>query len=97
MELGKFIGKVVISATTKNRYRLHCITASYIDVESVQPNSSGYHSHYRFDCINGDPISNGNLTFEDQSLAEPFQKAYAAHCHSANGYWEDYGYWMRKD
>ena len=70
MELGQFIGKIVISTSTNKRYRLHRITSPYIDVESEQPNSSGYHSHYRFNCINDDPISNGNLVFEDQSLTE---------------------------
>lgn len=97
MELKQFIGKIIISASTKNRYRLHRITSSYIDVESEQTNSSGCHSHYRFDCINGDPVSNGSLVFEDQSLTEPFKKAYFAYCHSTDGYWEDYGYWMRRD
>ena len=97
MELKQFIGKIVISTSTNKRYRLHRITSPYIDVESEQPNSSGYPSHYRFNCINGDPISNGSLVFEDQSLVESFQKAYTAHCHSTDGYWEDYGYWMRKD
>jgi glutaredoxin len=48
MELKQFIGKVVISISTNKRYRLHRITSPYIDVESKQPNSSGYHSHYRF-------------------------------------------------
>ena len=97
MELGQFIGKIVISTSTNKRYRLHRITSPYIDVESEQPNSSGYPSHYRFDCINGDPITNGNLVFEDQNLTEPFKKAYSDYCRSMDGYWEDYGYWMRKD
>ena len=97
MELKQFIGKIVISTSTKNRYRLHRITAPYIEVASEQPNSSGYPSHYRFDCVNGDPITNGNLVFEDQSLSEPFKKAYSAYCRSMDGYWEDYGYRMRRD
>lgn len=97
MELKQFIGKIVISTETKNRYRLHRITSSYIDMESEKPNGSGYYSHYRFDCINGDPISNGDLIFEDQSLTEPFKKAYSAYCRSMDGYFEDYGYWMRRD
>ncbi len=97
MELAHFIGKIVISTSTKNRYRLHRITSSYIDVESEKPNSSGYPSHYRFDCTNGDPVSNGHLVFEDQRLTEPFKKAYTSYCRSMDGYWEDYGYWMRKD
>lgn len=97
MDINQFIGKIVISTSTNKRYRLYHITSSYIDVESELPNSSGYLSHYRFDCINGDPISNGYLIFEDQSLTEPFKNAYSAYCRSMDGYWEDYRYWMRRD
>ena len=96
MELKDFIGKIVISTSTNKRYRLHRITSPYIDVESELPNSSGYPSHYRFDCINGDPISNGNLMFEDQSLTEPFKAAYQAYCSTEDARWENYGYYMRK-
>lgn len=96
MELQMFIGKTVISAAQKERYRIHRITAPYIDVVTENSNSSGYPSHYRFECINDDPISSGELIFEDESLTEPFKKAYAAHCGSKNGYCEDCGYWMRK-
>jgi hypothetical protein len=97
MDLKQFIGKIVISTSTKNRYRLHDITSPYIEVVSEKMNSNGYPSYYRFDCINGDPISNGTLSFENQSLTELFKKAYTAHCRSMDGYWEDYGYWMRRD
>ena len=97
MELKQFIGKIVISTSTKNRYRLHNITSPYIDVETEKPDGSGNYSHYRFNCINEDPISSGTLIFEDQTLTEGFKKAYMAHCRSMDGYWEDYGYWMRKD
>ena len=97
MALSQFIGKTVISASTNKRYRLHSITSPYIDVKSEEPESNGYLSHYRFNCINGNPISNGDLIFEDRNLTEPFKKAYSAHCRSMDGYWEDYGYWMRKD
>ena len=97
MELKQFIGKIVISPSTNKRYSLHSITSPYIDVESEEPESNGYHSHYRFNCINGNPISNGDLIFEDQSLIEPFKNAYSAYCRSMDGYWEDYGYWMRRD
>ncbi len=68
MELKQFIGKIVISTETKNRYRLHRISSSYIDMVSEKPNGRGYHSHYRFDCINGDPISNGDLIFDSTDL-----------------------------
>ena len=97
MELAQFFGKTVISTSTKKRYRLHCITSPYIEVESEKPGSSGYPAYYRFNCVNCDPFSNGTLVFEDQSLAAPFKKAYADHCHSMDGYWEDFGYWLRKD
>ena len=97
MELKQFIGKIVISTSTNKRYRLHRITSPYIDVESELPNSSGYHSHYRFDCINGDPISRGYLRFEDESLTEPFKVAYCTYCRTQDAYWETYGYYMRRD
>ena len=96
MELKDFIGKIVISTSTNKRYRLHRITSPYIDVESELPNSSGYPSHYRFDCINGDPFSSGSLVFEDQSLTEPFKAAYQAYCSTEDARWENYGYYMRK-
>jgi hypothetical protein len=97
MELNQFIGKVVIKNSSKERYRLCRITSPCIEVESEKPNSSGYPSHYIFNCINGDPISRGILVFENPNLTEPFKEAYNAHCRSEDGYWEDYGYWMRKD
>ncbi len=97
MELNQFIGKIVISTSTWKKYRLYRITSPYIDVESEKPGSNGYHSHYRFDCVNDDPFSNGKLIFEDQSLDEPFKKAYYAYCRTENARWENYGYYMRKD
>lgn len=97
MKLEQFIGKTVISTSTKQSYRLYRITSPYIDVESEQPGSSGYPSHYRFVCTNGDPISNGKLVFKDPSLTEPFKKAYDAYCHSREGGWDDFEYWMKKD
>lgn len=97
MELKAFIGKVVVSAQTNQRYTLYKITSSYIDVESVEPNESGHHPHYRFEIINKDPITEGHLIFEDASLKAPFIKAFNEYSHTKYAYWEDYGYWMRKD
>jgi len=96
MELNMFIGKTVLCAETKERCRIHRITAPYMDVVTEKPNSSGYPTHYRFACDNNDPVSSGELVFEDKSLTEPFQKAYAAYCGSQDGAYEEYGYWMRK-
>jgi hypothetical protein len=97
MELNSFIGKTVISTSTHNRYVIEKITSPYIGVRSEKPNSSGYHSHYCFDCINGDPMTNGDLIFEDEALGESFKKTYNNYCHSKDAYYEEIGFWMRKD
>ncbi len=97
MELKDFIGKIVISTNNKKKYTLYRINAAYIDVEEVVPKKSSTHPHYRYETINGDPITNGYLAFEDSSLTEPFKKTYNEHCGSNSGYWEDYGYWFHKD
>ena len=96
MELKAFIGKVVVHDASQKRYILKEITAPYIAVVAEQPNANGQHPHYRWETINGDPISKGILVFEDTTLLAPFKAAYAAHSRSKEGYWEDYGYWMRK-
>ncbi len=97
MDLKDFIGKVVISSKTKRRYIVQQIDASIFKVLTEKVNENGTHSCYIWECINGDPISNGDLIFEDASMTEPFKKAYNAHLQTKAAYWEDYGYWMRKD
>ncbi len=97
MELKDFIGKVVFSPTTKRRYILRSITAPKIKAETEKPDMNGHHACYCWETINGDPISNGSLVFEDASLTEPFKTAYTAYCRTMDAYWENYGYWMRKD
>jgi hypothetical protein len=97
MKLNDFIGKVVISTETKKRYVLYQITSPAILIQEEKPNKDGHRAFYKFDTINGDPFKNGYLVFEDTSLSKPFREAYDAHCRSKDGYWEDYGYWMRKD
>lgn len=97
MELKDFIGKVVISSERKARYVLTKITAPEISVRTEKPNERGYYSHYCWETINGDPISNGYLVFEDQSLTEPFKAAYNAYCRTEDAHWENYGYYMRRD
>lgn len=97
MELKDFIGKVVIEAKTKTRYVLSEITAPYIQVREEKQNQYGTYSHYCYETINGNPISEGILLFEDASLTEPFKKLYTAYCRSEDARWESYGYWMRKD
>ena len=97
MELKDFIGKTVVHSKTKMRYKLKEITSPYIMVRSEKANENGHYSHYCWQTINGDPISNGILIFEDESLTKPFLHAYHSYCHTEDARWESYGYWMRKD
>ena len=97
MELKEFIGKVVISTQSKERYVLQEITAPEIEVRTEKPNERGYYSYYCWETINGDPISRGDLQFEETSLTEPFKAAYTAYCRTKDAYWESYGYYMRRD
>ena len=97
MELNTFIDKVVICAKDKKRYVLRKITSPCIEATAAEPDTQGHHASYRWDTINGDPISTGVLFFEDASLTEPFIAAYTAHCHTRDAYYEEMGYWMRKD
>ena len=96
MELKSFVGKVVISAEPKRRYVIRRITAFSIEGSAVEKDARGYHASYCWSTINGDPISNGVLTFEDTALTEPFKKAYEAYSHTEDAYWENVGYWMRR-
>ena len=97
MQLKDFIGKIVISTQTKDRFYLHEITAPEIRVLSLKRRPDGYRDSYLFKTVNGDPFSTGRLIFEDASLTQPFLKAYDEHCRSEDGYFELYEYWMRRD
>ena len=97
MEVQDFIGKVVIGAESKKRYVLRRITAPYIEATTLEKNAQGHCASYRWPTINGDPITTGALIFEDVSLTEPFKEAYEAYSHTQDAYWENYGYWMRRD
>ena len=97
MEIKEFIGKIVINAKTKERYILSKVTSPYIEVKTEKLNEYGGRSCYRFETINGDPFARGVLIFEDVTLAEYFKKAYEEYSRSEDAYWEEYGYWMRKD
>lgn len=97
MELKDFIGKVVIGTAPKRRYVLRRITAPCIEASTVDKDAQGNCASYAWLCIDGDPISNGVLLFEDESLTEPFKQAFEAYSHTEAAYWENYGYWMRRD
>ena len=97
MEVKDFIGKVVIETRSNRKYVLSEITSPYIAAKEAHADSAGRCRSYVWDTINGDPFSNSILVFEDSALNDIFKKVYEAHCRSSDGYWEDYGYWMRKD
>ena len=97
MELKDFIGKVVICAATKQRFVLRRITSPCIEVTAVEKDARGYCASYSWPTINGDPISTGALIFEDASLTEHFKATYSAHCHTRDAYYEEIGYWMRRN
>ena len=97
MELKDFIGQTVISRDTKRRFRIEEITAPEIGVVSEKPGTSGYPEHYVYRTINGDPISNGTLIFENPALKEPFIAAFEAYSHTKDARLENYFYWLMRD
>lgn len=97
MELKEFIGKTVINTKSQERYTLREITSPYLEVVSQTPNKNGCYPSYRLETINGDPITEGILVFEDASLTEAFRIAYDAYCHTQEAYYEEIGYWAGKD
>ena len=97
MDIKFFIGKTVIESESKKRYILKEITSPFITVVSEKPNEKGYRDTYVYGTINGNPIKNGTLVFEDTTLTEPFMVAYSAYCRTRDAYWEEYGYWSRRD
>lgn len=96
MELKDFIGKVVVGVPSNKRYILSKITAAWIVAREEKGDAQGHCASYRWDTVNGDPISTGALVFEDAALTEPFKAAYDAHSHTEEAYWENYEYWMRR-
>lgn len=97
MKINDFIGKIVINSKNGTRYRLCEIASSYISIVQDCVSEAKYPKRYVFETINGDPVSDGRLVFEDESLKEPFKIAFDNYCRSKDAYWEDYGYWFRKD
>ena len=95
MEVKDFVGKIVVSPSTKKKYILTAITSPEIRAKTVELNSCGYPSHYVWKTINSDPFADGRLVFEDESLGKKFKEVYDQYCHSKDAYLEEYGYWMR--
>lgn len=95
MEIKEFIGKVVVEAESGKRYVLKEITSPYFAVTEECNVNSGISIIY--DTINGDPIKRGILLFEDSTLTAPFRAVYDAYCRTKDAYYEEIGYWMRRD
>ena len=89
-----YVGKVVISAKTKNRFVLTKIHAAYICVGTEKLNVHGTRDSYIFKNDNKDPFTSGALHFEDVTLNEKFKKEYKEYCSSEGGRSEAYMYWM---
>lgn len=96
MELKDFIGKIVVRASDKKRLFITEIKAPAIEAQTVEKGVYGHYTCYSWETINGDPITNGYLVFEDRTLTEPFKKAYDAYCRTEDAYWENYEYYMRR-
>ena len=95
MDIKSFIGKVVIGVESKKRYVLTEITSPYIAVQEENKVNGGISIIY--DTINGDPFEKGVWVFEDATLTKPFKAAYDAYCRTKDAYYEEIGYWMRRD
>ena len=96
MSIDNFVGKVVVDVASGKRYILRQITAPYLMAWTAEADAQGNRGSYCWCTINGDPISNGILIFEDVTLNDPFMAEYNAHCHTRDAYFEEMGYWMRK-
>ena len=97
MELKEFIGQVVFTRDSKRRFLIKEITAPEICIVSEKPGISGYPEHYAYQTINGDPITNGSLVFENPALKEPFIEAFEAYSHTEDARCERYFYWLQRD
>lgn len=96
MELKDFIGKCVIRTRDNQRQFITGITSPEISTQTVDK-VYGTYICFCWPTINGDPFTNGYLRFENESLTEPFKKAFDAYSRTKDAFWEEYGYWMRRD
>ena len=94
VDRSRFVGKVVVSTETKRRFVLTTITAVEMTARAENLNERGVYDTYSWNTVNGDPVSRGQLVFEDTSLTEAFIKAFETYCNSAEGRWERYEYFF---
>ena len=90
MNINEFVGKVVVATESKRRFVLTSITAVEITARAENLNERGVYDTYSWSTANSNPVSQGQLVFEDASLTEAFIKAFEAYSNSAKGRWERY-------
>ena len=90
MNINEFVGKVVVSTESKRRFVLTNITAIEITAREENLNERGVYDTYSWGTANSNPVSRGQLVFEDTSLTEAFIKAFETYSNSAKGRWERY-------
>ena len=90
----EFVGKVVVSTESKKRFVLTSVTAVEMTARAENLNDRGFYDTYSWSTVNSDPVSRGQLVFENASLTEAFIKAFEAYCNSAKGRWERYEYFF---
>ena len=88
--MNEFVGKVVVATELKRRVVLTSITAVEMTARAENLNERGVYDTYSWSTVNSDPVSRGQLVFEDASLKETFIKAFETYCNSAKGRWERY-------
>ena len=90
MNINEFVGKVVVSTESKRRFVLTSITAIEITARAENLNERGVYDTYSWSTANSNPVSQGQLVFEDGSLTKAFTKAFEDYSNSAKGRWERY-------
>ena len=97
MELNSFKNKVVIKTSTGERLYLIEITSPALKTVTVEKDRGGHHTFYSWPTINGTPFEKGYLRFEEEGLEAAFKEVFDAYSRTKDAFYEEYGYWMRKD
>lgn len=97
MELKDFKNKVVIKTATGERLYLIEITSPELKTVTAEKGPHGHYTYYTWPTINGTPFEKGYLKFEEEGLDAAFKEAFDTYSRTKDAFWEDYGYWMRRD
>ena len=94
MKIDDFVGKYVIFKERNERCKIYEITVPIIEFALLGEDEEIL-KVYRYSTLEGDPFSNGDMVFEDETLLEPFKAAFEEYCQSAEGHKTEYDYWSR--